>query len=703
MKLWNSARAACLGSLLAGLLVGGCANAQLAETAPSALQESVPARDGALETATITSPNGRIVFTLTTENDQPRYQVSLEGEEIISPSRLGLRFAEGRDLDEGLAIASAEVGTHDETWEQPWGERRLVRDRHNELLVKLRAAGDSEYGYDLRVRIFDSGVGFRYEVPDTGPRAVVDEITRFNVDGDATAWWTPAGEFNRLEYTYRTTPVSEIPRANTPLTLRLEDGTHIAIHEAALVNYAGMWIDQRRGGELEADLAPRHDGVKARVDGAFITPWRVIQIADDAPGLANGTDIYLNLNEPNKLGDVSYFTPGKYVGIWWGMHINTFTWGSGPIHGATTENTKRYIDFAAENGFSGVLVEGWNVGWDGDWFNNGDLFRFAEPYEDFDIEELGRYAAEKGVELIGHHETSGNITNYENQMEDAYALYEANGIHMVKTGYVADGSDLKLVDGDGFARYTWHDSQERVEHDIRVLEAAHAHRIAVNAHEPARDTGLRRTYPNAISREGARGMEFNAWGTPPNTVEHQAILPFTRMLAGPFDFTPGIFDLMPNGEDDQNRVPSTLAKQLALYVTIYSPIQMAADLPENYAAHPDAFQFIRDVPTDWEESITLQGEVGDFVVTARQERGGQDWYLGAVTDEYERKVDLDLDFLTPGLTYRAEMYLDGPGADWDTNPYAFKVETQEVTSEDSLGFWMAAGGGAAIRFAAEAE
>lgn len=688
---------------LAAALLAGCATALATpqaqpETAGMAAPVPTP-----IARAGIASPDGRIRFELTSASGQPAYAVTLDGAEIIAPSRLGLRFAEGADLDEGLVITAMSEASADETWEQPWGERRLVRDRHNELLISLRDSGGAARGYDLRVRVFDSGVGFRYEVPDTGPRAVVDEITRFNVDGDATAWWTPAGEFNRLEYTYRTTPVSEIPRANTPLTLRLEDGTHLAIHEAALVNYAGMWIDQRRAGELEADLAPRHDGVKARVDGAFVTPWRVIQIADDAPGLANGTDIYLNLNEPNKLGDVSYFTPGKYVGIWWGMHIGAFTWGSGPTHGATTENTKEYIDFAAENGFSGVLVEGWNVGWDGDWFNNGDLFRFAEPYPDFDIEELGRYAAERGVELIGHHETSGNITNYENQMEAAYDLYEANGIHTVKTGYVADGSDLKLVDEGGFARYTWHDSQERVEHDIRVLEAAHAHRIAINAHEPARDTGLRRTYPNAISREGERGMEFNAWGTPPNTVEHQAVLPFTRMLAGPFDFTPGIFDLMPNGEEDENRVPSTLAKQLALYVTIYSPIQMAADLPENYAAHPGAFQFIRDVPTDWEESITLAGEVGDFVVTARQERGGQDWYLGAVTDEHERKVDLPLDFLTPGLTYRAEMYLDGPGADWDTNPYAIRIESREVTSGDSLGFWMAAGGGVAIRFAAEAE
>ncbi|MEM7723431.1 MAG: glycoside hydrolase family 97 catalytic domain-containing protein [Pseudomonadota bacterium] len=684
-----------------GLLLAAC-QMPVAASGDTAREPAAAGTDAApVSRAVAASPDGRTVFTLTADDGQPAYTVERDGAVLVGTSKLGLRFAAGEDLDTGLVIAGVSEHGHDETWALPWGERRMVRDHHREVLIELRDEDGDDRGYDLRVRVFDEGAAFRYEVRGDGPRAIVDEITEFSVAGDATAWWTPAGEFNRLEYTYRTTPVADIPRANTPLTLRTGGGTHVAIHEAALVDYAGMWLDQRRAGMLEADLAPRHDGVKARVEGDFKTPWRVIQIADDAAGLYNGSDIYLNLNAPNALGDVSYFEPGKYVGIWWGMHINAYTWGSGPKHGATTKNTKRYIDFAAEHGFNGVLVEGWNVGWDGDWFNNGELFSFTEPYPDYDFEALADYAAENGTKLIGHHETSGNIANYEAQLEDAMDLMAARSVSVIKTGYVADASDLKLRDEDGVARYTWHDSQERVVHDIRVLEAAHARGIAINAHEPARATGLRRTYPNAVSREGARGMEFNAWGTPPNTVEHQAILPFTRMLAGPFDFTPGIFDLMPNGPDDVNRVPSTLAKQLALYVTIYSPVQMVADLPENYAAHMDAFQFIKDVPADWEETIALQGEVGDHFVVARKDRNSSDWYIGGVTDEMARTVTVPLDFVESGQVYSAQIYRDGPGADWETNPYPVAISTLKVDGGSELRLPMAPGGGFAVRLVAD--
>ena len=681
--------------LIAALgMLSACQLSALPQAAPEVASET----GAVISDARVTSPNGRLEILVSSETGQPVYSVCLDGTEIIAPSRLGLRFAEGADLDTGFAIASVSQAAFDDTWEQPWGERRLVRDHHEELAVEFVSTSGPVRAYTLRVRVFDEGFGFRYEVPDTGARSIVDEITEFRVDPDATAWWTPAGEFNRYEYTYRTTPVRVMERAHTPFTLRLPDsGIHMAIHEAALINYAGMWLDQRRAGVLEADLAPRHDGTRVRVAGAFNTPWRAVQVSDDAAGLVNGSDLYLNLNEPNALGDVSYFKPGKYIGIWWGMHIGTYTWGSGPDHGATTENTRRYIDFAAENGFSGVLVEGWNIGWDGDWFNNGDLFSFTEPYPDFDLEGLAAYAAERGVKLIGHHETSGSITNYENQLEDAFQLYAENGYSVVKTGYVADASDLKFIDEDGFARYTWHASQERVVHDLHVLKRAHEYGLAIDAHEPVKDTGLRRTYPNAVSREGARGMEFNAWGSPPNPPEHQAIIPYTRLLAGPFDFTPGIFDLIPYGPDNENRVPTTLAKQLALYVTIYSPIQMAADLPENYEARPEAFQFIRNVPTDWERSVALQGEVGDFIVMARQRRGGDDWYLGAVTDEVARTLTVPLDFLQPGRTYHAEIYRDGPGADWQTAPYDITIETREVTAETVLTLPLATSGGAAIR------
>lgn len=682
-------------SVLAALMMV-CA-CQVSASQAGTTEAGTTAEQPAETFAIVTSPDGQIEVRVSSDAGQPRYVVLYKGAEVIAPSLLGLRFAEGADLDRGFAITSVSRGTSDETWEQPWGERRFVRDRHNELAVVLASTSGPERSYTLRVRVFDEGFGFRYEVPDTGARAIVDEITEFRVDPDATAWWTPAGEFNRYEYTYRTTPVRVMSRAHTPFTLRTSAGVHMAIHEAALVDYADMWLDQRRAGILEADLAPRHDGVRVRVDGAFKTPWRAVQIADSAVDLANGSDLYLNLNEPNALGDVSYFKPGKYIGIWWGMHINKYTWGSGPNHGATTENTRRYIDFAAENGFSGVLVEGWNVGWDGDWFNNGDKFRFAQAYPDFDLPALAAYAKARGVQLIGHHETSANITNYENQLEDAFALYAKHGYSVVKTGYVADAGDLTFTDKDGFSRYTWHAGQERVEHDLHVLLRAHAYRLAINVHEPVKDTGLRRTYPNAVSREGARGMEFNAWGTPPNPPEHEAILPYTRMLAGPFDFTPGIFDLMPNGPDNENRVQTTLAKQLALYVAIYSPVQMAADLPENYEARPQAFQFIRDVPADWERSVALQGEVGDFFVMARQRRGGEDWYLGAVSDEAARTLSVPLDFLDAGRTYRAEIYRDGPRADWVSNPYDIIIESREVNAQTVLQLPLATSGGAAVR------
>ncbi|MEM5518163.1 glycoside hydrolase family 97 protein [Henriciella sp. AS95] len=659
--------------------------------------------DANLSVVKTSSPDGRTELTVGSRGGQPFYTITRGGEEIVAESRLGLRFAKGADLDRGLNLTSSSETRKDETWEQPWGEKHFVRDNHREVAATFTADDGSGRTYTLRARVFDTGVGFRYEVPDTGERALVDEITEFSITPDGKSWWTPAGEFNRYEYIYKTTPVRDIYRVHTPYTVKLDDqdGPYIAIHEAALVDYAGMWLDQRRAGVLEAELAPRHDGVKVRVSGAFKTPWRVIQIADTAAGLINGSDIYLNLNEPNKLGDTSYFKPGKYIGIWWGMHINKYTWGSGPNHGATTENTKRYMDFAARNGFDGVLVEGWNVGWDGDWFNNGELFRFAEPYPDFDIKEITDYGREIGVQLIGHHETSANIANYEAQLEDAFQLYKDMGVHAVKTGYVADESDLVIHDEDGIRRYTRHDAQERVVHDLKVLERAHAYGIAVNAHEPIKDTGLRRTYPNAVSREGVRGMEFNAWGSPPNPVEHQAILPFTRMLAGPADYTPGIFDLMPNGQDAENRVQTTLAKQLALYVTLYSPLQMAADLPENYDANPEPFQFIRDVPADWENSIALMGEVGDYLVQARQERGSPDWYIGAVTDEYARTVSIPLDFLEDGVTYRAEIYRDGDFASWNINPYPVIIETRAVTSGDEIEVWLARGGGAAIRLVAE--
>ncbi|MGH8168320.1 MAG: glycoside hydrolase family 97 catalytic domain-containing protein, partial [Woeseiaceae bacterium] len=479
--------------------------------------------------------------------------------------------------------------------------------------------------------------------------------------------------FNRYEYLYNTTGLEEIVMAHTPMTVRLPSGTHLSIHEAALVDYAAFVLDQRRPNVFQANLTPWSDGIRVKAETPFKSSWRTIQIAPDAKGLLNSS-LILNLNEPNALGDVSWVEPGKYVGIWWGMHLGVNTWGSGPKHGATTEETKRYIDFAAKYGFDGVLVEGWNIGWDGDWYSNGDVFSFTEAYPDFDLEEITDYAAEKGVRLIGHHETSGAVTNYERQMLDAYELYESLGVRQVKTGYVADAGGIKRVDENGVAHYEWHDGQFNVNHHLRALKEAAKHKISLNPHEPIKDTGLRRTYPNWLAREGGRGQEYNAWGEPPNPPEHTAILPYTRMLSGPMDFTPGIFDLTFKGEDSPFRVKTTLAKQLALYVVIYSPIQMAADLPENYEERLDAFQFIVDVPTDWEESIALAGEVGDFVAIARKERDGDHWYLGALTDEEARELSIPLSFLDAGATYTAEIYRDGDHAHWHDDPYDLVIE-----------------------------
>jgi alpha-glucosidase len=654
-----------------------------------------------LWSAEVRSPDGSIRFSIEVDDKgAPFYKVDYRDETAVRRSRLGMRFEKQHPFDDGFRIVTTHDESSDTSWEQPWGERRTVVDRHNELLVEFASMDRPLRRFNLRVRVFDDGVGFRYEIPKQSEYSavnIVDELTEFHLPGEATAWWIPGRRFNRYEYLYNTTGLEEIQTAHTPMTVRLPSGIHLSIHEAALVDYAAFVLDQRRPGVFQANLTPWSDGIRVRTKTPFHTPWRTIQIAPDAVGLLN-SDLILNLNEPNALGDVSWVKPGKYVGIWWGMHIGANTWGSGPTHGATTEETKKYIDFASKHGIDGVLVEGWNSGWDGDWYSNGDVFSFTEAYPDFDLQVLSAYAEEKGVELIGHHETSGAVTNYEKQMGDAYDLYQSLGVHKVKTGYVADAGGIKRIDAKGIAHYEWHDGQFTVNHHLRAVREAAKRKISLNPHEPIKDTGLRRTYPNWISREGARGQEYNAWGEPPNPPEHTAILPYTRMLSGPMDFTPGIFDLTFKGADSPFRVQTTLAKQLALYVVLYSPIQMAADLPENYEQKPEAFQFIVDVPTDWEQSIAVAGEVGDFVAFARKERDGTDWYLGALTDETARQLSIPLSFLDADATYMAEIYRDGDGAHWKSDPYDLVIEEQEFSKDDLLELPLAAGGGAAVRF-----
>ncbi|MCK8128447.1 glycoside hydrolase family 97 protein [Pseudoalteromonas sp. 2CM39R] len=660
--------------------------------------------------ATLKSPDQKIKITISDQSSSPHYSISFNGKPVIEQSRLGFRFKSQAPFDDGFVISEVTRSQTDSQWQQPWGERQTVVDKHNEIAVTFNKPAPHAGTYTVRFKAFDSGVGFRYEVPKQAgfeQTEITKELTEFAIAAKdkTTAWWIPARGWNRYEYVYNTTDLQDAALVHTPFTFKNGNGVHVSIHEAALVDYAGMVLNQRRPGTFSADLTPWSDGIAVKKRGAFNTPWRTIQIGERAIDLVN-SDIILNLNEPNKLGDVSWVKPGKYIGIWWGMHINETTWGSGEKHGATTKNTKYYMDFAAEYGFDGVLVEGWNTGWDGDWFYNGDVFSFTQPYDDFDIAALTQYGKEKGVQLIGHHETSGNVSNYRDQMEDAFALYEKSNVSQIKTGYVADGGNIKRIDENGIARFEWHDGQFMVNEYLHNIKLAAKYKLSINTHEPIKDTGLRRTYPNWIAREGARGQEFNAWGTPPNPPEHIPMLAFTRMLAGPMDFTPGIFDMSFNGlGDDTNRPQTTLAKQLALYVVMYSPIQMAADLPRNYLAKPDAFQFIQDVPTDWQQSIALDGEVGDFIVFARKERkrdnySGNDWYLGAVTDENARTIEIKLDFLDKDKQFEAQIYQDGKNAEWKNNPYDLSIEKRTVTASDKLTLKLATSGGTAIRFKA---
>lgn len=635
------------------------------------------------------------------------YDVKRKGKEVIGLSRLGFNLANAPKLDGNFKLVDKRISDHDDTWEQPWGERRYVRNHYRELRVEVAqdTAEQSKRikrGLAIVFRIYDDGVGFRYEFPaqpDGRDVAITDELTEFAVAQPATAWWIPAGELPGLEEMVQKAPLKEIGTANSPLTVRLDDGTHIAFHEAALVDYASMWIRKVEGQKLRAQLAPSTVGPAVVRKGPFTTPWRTMRIADNAAGLYM-SDLELNLNEPNKLGDVSWVKPSKFVGVWWGMHLQQTTWNAGPRHGATTANTKRYIDFAAQNGFRGVLVEGWNKGWESDWGHGGADFSFTQAYPDFDLPALSKYAQQKGVRLIGHHETGGNIAAYEKQMDAAYKLYAQLGVDSVKSGYVHEAGTMQFPNADGGIHYGNYDSQEGVRHFVKAVTEAARYKIAVDTHEPVKDTGLRRTYPNWVSREGARGVEYNAWGNPVNPVDHEAKLVFTRMLSGPMDYTPGVLSLV--GAD--NKVfNSTQAKQLANFVVIYSPIAMAADIPENYARYPAAFKFIRDVPTDWLDTRVLNGAVGEYATIVRQDRKSKDWYLGAVTDGQARTLPVPLTFLEPGKQYVAEIYRDGDAADYrNAHRFDLVIEKKNVTAGDTLELKLAPGGGQAIRFSPKA-
>ncbi len=628
------------------------------------------------------------------------YAVSRLGKAVVAPSSLGFLLTDAPQLARNMSITGDARRDVDEIWQQPWGEWTSIRNRFRELTLRLQETTALHRQVDLVFRVYDDGVGFRYEFPaqpNLKTLNIAEELTQFRIAQPAEAWWAPAFESNREEQLYNHTPIAEIGVAQTPFTLKLADGTHVAIHEAALVDYAGMNVAKVQGGWLKAVLTPSSSAAKVSRALPFATPWRTLIVAPDAPGLYM-SHLELNLNEPNVLGDVSWVKPRKYMGIWWGMHLDTQSWASGPKHGATTANALRTIDFAAKNGFTGLLVEGWNKGWDGDWFANGWDFSFTEPYPDFDLPRIQAYALKKGVTLIGHHETSANIAHYEEQMGAAFDLDRRLGIDAVKTGYVSDAGGVQARAADGSIRFEWHEGQVMARHHLRVVTEAAKRHVAIDAHEPIKDTGLRRTYPNWVSREGQRGMEYNAWGVPKNPPHYDAELVFTRMLGGPMDYTPGVLSLKGRGDTD---IESTIARQLALYVVIYSPVQMAADLPENYAKYPAAFQFIKDVPVDWSDTRILNGEIGQYVTIARKDRRSDDWFLGSLGDETARSLTVPLDFLDAGRRYTAQIYRDGPGADYRTaSRHALTIESRQVTRADRLKIDLAPGGGTAIRFKA---
>ncbi|MBN1338883.1 MAG: glycoside hydrolase family 97 protein [Bacteroidales bacterium] len=646
-------------------------------------------RSGSGFQVAIPSPDLTIHIYFALEKGKPFYMVYHKDEIVLDWSPLGYVFAGGDTLSRDLVIAGTESGAHREEWKPVWGQTALCLNEYNEYKIHLREKSGLKRKFSICFRAFNDGFGFRYIFPEQESADsvfITSELTGFNMAGNGTAWWIP-GDFDSYEHLFRTTAISEIDSANTPLTLKLAENRYISIHEADLSNYPGMTIKRTGETKFSASLVPWPDGIKVKTEAPFVSPWRTVQIAEK-PGDLITSCLILNLNEPNRIEDTSWIKPMKYIGIWWGMHLGIHTWHEGPRHGATTARAKEYIDFAAKHNIGGVLAEGWNTGWDS-WFN-GDKFDFVTPYPDFNLPEVTRYAQEKGVSLIGHHETGGHVPNYEKHMDSAFALYHSLGIHAVKTGYAGK------IRPEG----QHHHGQFMVNHYQKVVELAAKNRIMIDAHEPVKPTGLSRTWPNMMTREGVRGMEWNAWseGNPP---EHTTIIPFTRMLGGPVDYTPGIFDILcvrHAGERkkwneahlDKTRVHSTLANQLALYVVLYSPLQMAADLPGNYKDHP-AFAFIEEAPVNWDVTQVLDAEIGDYITIVR--KSGNNWYIGSVTDENERTMEVPMDFLSPGIDYLITLYEDGENTDLETNPADFAIREIRVKKSDTLTIKMTSGGG----------
>ncbi len=653
---------------------------------------------------------------------KPVYRVSYQGKPVINASLMGFVLTGEDAFDSGFEITGSETSQGDSSWRPVWGEVNSIRDHHSTLLIHLRQTKTQRL-LDIEFRAFEDGIGFRYAFPNQPNLKyfiVSREQTQFNQTGNHKAFWIP-GDYDTNEYPYTTSTLSEINNSHlvetstaiavrvapdphavqTPLMLKTADGIYINIHEAALVDYAAMQLHVDTAGyQLTASLVPDALGNKAYLHAPSKTPWRTVIISNKAVDILS-SHLILNLNEPNVIVNTSWIKPMKFVGVWWEMQTGKSTWSYSDFpdstdqkgqlipngrHGANTANVKKYIDFAAANGIQGVLVEGWNTGWE-DWFGKWKekVFDFVTPYPDFDVNALVAYANSKNVQLIMHNETSGSATNYDWHLDTAFRFMAAHGYHAVKTGYVG-----KII-----PRGEHHDGQWMVNHYLRVVQKGIEYQVSVDSHEPMRPTGLQRTFPNWMDSEAGRGNEYNAFSSG-NAPEHETILPFTRLMGGPMDYTPGIFKLTHYSSDSTRRIHTTLAKQLALYVTLYSPLQMAADFPENYEAHMDAFQFIRDVPVDWDDTKILAAEPGDYVMIARREKGSANWFVGAITDENSRQLTVDCSFLEKGKNYTATIYGDADQADWLTNPAAYTIRKIKISSSSRLALKLAKGGGAAI-------
>lgn len=677
----------------------------------------------------LTSPDNKIELGFEIIDGEAFYSINKDDKSVIKKSKLGILLENKLNIGKNLEIIKVSTSSKNSSWSPDFGEFDEIIDNYKNLDVSL---SNGEINFNIVFRVYNDGVAFKYHVPNQSGITnynVIDEYSEFNLNSDDTAWWIPGFSYRRYEFLYAESAIDKISKkffseniedisydtlgidaAHTPLTIKKTNGLHVSIHEAKLINYSSMTLAPRGDGKLEVELYPWSDGItKVKLEKEIISPWRYIQIADNSSELLM-SNLILNLNDdPNENKDFSWVKPGKYMGVWWEMiGTNESTWWESKYHGAKTEKVKNYLDFASKHNFDGLLVEGWNKGWYPEWCCRGDgiPFSFTETFDDFDIDFLSNYGLERNISLIGHHETGGQIQSYENQMEDAFKMYNKYGIKNIKTGYVNDVSkNIKIYDENGDISKEWHHGQYMVNHFQKVIDVAAKYKLMIKTHEPIKDTGLRRTFPNFISREGAKGQEFNGFSS--NGVNHATDLPFTRLLSGPMDYTPGVFQLNNfrytepgSGIIDKDAIiPSTIAKELALYVVYYSPMQMAADLPRHYKKHPEAFEFIKAVPVDWSDKVVLNSEISQYVTIARKDKNSENWFVGGITDENDRTFKLDLSFLDVDHTYKFKIFKDKTNTHWKENPMEYEIDQFDlkIKNDSSTEIYIAPGGGFAMQ------